>query len=210
MDLANVGTEVVLLDHLEKRIRTYGPVDGTCTLLPTMDANYRIRLKHFPEARSAKSRQGVFISSPVLPIPEDIQLPEHTVPDPDAEIIMDHDRGGSRTANNVKGEAVSPKHILQALLLPSLVLLFLVPSFLLFVGHIRRGNNHSETTSWRDQDLSTMGRDGERTQLFIDVAGLDPLQPVVPSETYGNKAEKCDGWRDRIDVYLGGWKGCTM
>ena len=201
-----MGTKVVLLNHLEKRIRTYGPVDGTYTLLPTMDAGHRIRLEDVPEARSAKSRHVVCISPPVIPTPEDTQLPGHTVLHPDAEMKMDHRRGWSHTANNVKGEALSPRHMLWALSLPSLVLLFLVPCFLLFVGHIRKGNNDSETTSWRD---STMGRDGG-PQTFIDVAGVEPLQSSVLAETYGEKVEKCEGWRDWIDVYVGGWKGCTM
>lgn len=200
----------VLLNHLAERICTHGPVDGTYTLLPTLDAGYMIRLKHVPEARSPKPRRDVLLSPTFLPVPADTQLLEHTVLHSDAEIRMDHERGWNHTANNVKGKAVSPKHMLEAILLPLLVLLLLVPGFLLFIGHVRKGNNPSERAIWRDQDPSAMSRDEKRPEAIMDVAALDPWQPVVASEKHGNKAEKCDGWRDRIDVYVGGWKGCTI
>lgn len=174
-----------------------------------MDAGYRIHLEHVSEERSPISRSSVSIRPPFLPIPEYTQLSEHTIFHSDAELKLNHERGWSHTANNVKGEAIA-KHVLRALLLPLTILLLLVPGFLLSVEHVRNGNYHSERTSWRDQDPFIKSRDGERPQVAIDIAGLGSLQPVAASEKHGNKVEKCDGWRDWIDVYVGGWKGCTM
>ena len=174
-----------------------------------MDAGYRIHLEHVSEERFPISRSPVFIRPTFLPIPEYTQLSEHTIYHSDAGLKLNHERGRSHAANNVKGEAIA-KPVLRALLLPLTILLLLVPGFLLSVEHIRNGNWHNERTSWRDQDPFIKSRDGERPQVAIDVAGLDPLQPVAATERYRNKAEKCDGWRDWIDVYVGGWKGCTM
>ncbi|KAF6237795.1 hypothetical protein HO173_003996 [Letharia columbiana] len=171
------ANKIVLLNHVEERIRPYGPDNGTYTLLPTMDAGYMILLKR--------------VTKPS----------EHTVLRSDAEVKMDHGRGLSHIANDVKGEA-APKRLLQAMLPSLLVLLLLVPGFLLFVGHVRKGNNHNERTSWRE-----MSRDGERPQTVIDWLGLDPLQPDVAATDKPIEVAKCEGWRDWVD-YGSGWNGC--
>lgn len=172
-----------------------------------MDAGYRILLNHVSEARSPKSRRPISTCAPCFPLPEDIQLSEDDIFGLDTEVKLDHE---SPIADNVEGEAGPRKEIVRALLLPLIILLLLVPGFLLFVEHVRRGNYPTERTSWMDQDPSIMSRDGEKPQAAIDAAGLDPLQPVNAWEKHENKVERCDGWRDRIDVYVGGWKGCTM
>ena len=190
---------VILLNHLEEKIRTYSLVDRTDTLLPTMDAGYRMRLRSVTEAPSPKSNRPAS-----LPIPEDTQLPECTASNLDTKVKTGHDRALSPTVDDVE----LPKKILRALLLPLLVLLFLVPGFLLFVEHVRNGNNHDTRTSRKDQYPSTMSQDGGSIKGVIDVVGLESMQPAVPGADNLGRVAKCDGWRDWID-YGSGWKGCV-
>ena len=197
---------VVLLNRLEEEIRPYGPVDETYILLPTMAAGYRILVKRGTETLSQKSRRLVPIGPPLLPIPEDTQISELTVLRSDAKETTGHERGLGHTANNVQEQAAR-KHLLQALILPLLVLLVLVPGFLLSVEHIRKETNYNERTNWRDQDSTTVAGNGERLEAFMEVAGKDPLQTAHVAADNPVEVAKCEGWRDWVD-YGGGWKGC--
>ncbi len=198
---------VVLLNHLDERIYTYGPVDGTSITLPTMDAGYRILLRSAAKARSPRFLRPMH-TRPISPRnPEDTQLSERSALNLDTEVMMAHKSELSHTANKVKGKATTREQIVQALLLPLLVLLLLVPGFLLFVEHVRSGNNYNERTSWRDQDPSTMSLDGETPQASVDVVGSDPWQPAVIAAENVVEVAKCEGWRDWVD-YGVGWKGC--
>lgn len=199
---ANMST-VVLLNHLEEKIRTYSPVDGTNNLLPTMDAGYRIHLRSVTEAPSPEVSHPDSNRPASLPIPE-IQLPEYAASHSDTEMKTGHERALSLTAKDVE----PPKKIPRALLLPLFVLLLLVPGFLLFVGHVRNGINHDNRTSERDQYLSTIGREGDSLEGLVDVVGLEPLQPAVPVADNLGGIAKCEGWRDWLD-YGSGWKGCV-
>ena len=202
---------VVLLNHVDERICTYGPVDGTSIALPTMDAGYRILLRSAAKARSPRFLRPIHIRPLSLRNPEDTQLSERSALNPDVEVMMAHKSGLSHTANKVKGKATKAtpsEQTVQALLLPLLVLLFLVPGFLLFVEHVRNGNNYNGRTSWRDQDPSTMSLNGESPQASLNVVDSGPLQPAVIAAEDPAEVAKCEGWRDWVD-YGVGWKGCT-
>ncbi len=200
---------VVLLNHLDERICTSGPVDGTSIALPTMDAGYRILLRSAAKARSPRFLRPMHTRPLSLRNPEDTQLSERSASNPDTEAMMAHKSGLSHTANKVKGKATPREQVVQALLLPLLVLLLLVPGFLLFVEYVRSGNNYNERTSWRDQeDPSTMSLDGETPQASVDAVGSDHWQPAVIAAENAVEVAKCEGWRDWVD-YGCGWKGCT-
>ena len=196
---------VVLLNHLEEEIRTYSPVDGTYSLLPTMDAGYRIHLRSITEAPAPKFSGSNSNRPATLPIPEDTKLPKCAASHSDTEIKMDHERALNHTAKDVE----PPKKIQRALLLPLFVLLLLVPGLLLLVGHIRDGNNHDNRTSERDQYPSTSSREGNSLEGVIDVVGVETLQPaVLVADHHLGGMAKCEGWRDWLD-YGSGWKGCV-
>ena len=188
---------VVLLNHLEEEIRTYSPVDRTYTLLPTMDAGYRIHIRSATEAPSPEFSHPNPNRPASLPIREEIQLPECVASHSDTEMKMGHERAWSHTAKAVE----TPKKTRRALLLPLFVLLLLVPGFLLFVGHVRNGINHDNRTSERDQYPST--REGDSLEGVVE-----PLQPAVPGADHLGGIAKCEGWRDWVD-YGSGWKGCV-
>lgn len=204
------GSIVILLNHLRERIRPYGPVDETYTLLPTMDTGYSILLKRVATSRAQRLCRSVVVRRPSLPAPEDTQLSEHSVKSPDAKMKKAkkiHRTSLSHNANNVRKTALTPKHLLQLLFLSLLILMFLVPCFLLFVEHIRKDSNYNERTSWRDRDRDTSTWDGERLQANIDAAGSESLQPAIVAENKAGEMGKCEGWRDWVD-YGSGWKGC--
>ena len=196
---------VILLSHPGEGNRPYNPVDGPNTVLPTMDAGYRILLKSVTKARARKSRRDVAFGHPVVPIPGVTQISEHAVESPDAEIKKSHGTSLSHTVRRVNGVATARKHLLQPLLLPILVLLLLVPCFLLFVEHVRKENSYNEGKIWRDQDPSS--RDGEIAQAMLTMVGSDPLQSAVAAVDGLVEVAKCEGWRDWVD-YGSGWKGC--
>ncbi len=192
---------VTLLNHLGERLCSYGPVEGTYTLLPTMDAGYRILIKC---ATKARPQNGV-VRSPFRPIREDFQLSENAVGGKGSEVNKRHETGLKPTVNNFKEDASLPKHLLQSLLLQLLILLLLVPGFLLFVEQVRKGNDHNERTNWRDQDSFSWDR--EEPQATLDVTGSDSLQSAIVALNDPAGVVKCEGWRDWID-YGSGWKGC--
>ena len=170
-----------------------------------MDAGYSILLER-NEAACAQnaSRLGV-IHPPFLPGSEDDQFFDQAPLNQEAEVDNGHRTGLSHTVNNVKGKAAPVKTLLQSLLLPLIILLVLVPGSLLFVDHVRRGDDCTGRRSWRGQDPSS--RDAERPEALIDVAGSSLLQPVVTARSNLVGIAKCEGWRDWVD-YEGGWKGC--
>ena len=202
----NVGI-VILLNHLGERLHPYRSVNGTYTRLPAMDTGYRILLKCAAEARAHKIRRPVVARRPCLPIPKHTQLPERTVISPDAALEKGrHGSDLSQTANSLKEVAAPRQRLLQPLLLPLFILLLLVPGFLRFVEHARKGNNHSERISWRDRDI--LSRDGEGPQTIMDAAGSEALEPAIVAVDNPVEVAKCEGWRDWID-YGSGWKGCV-
>lgn len=212
MTFVNVSI-VILLNHLGEKIRPYGPVDKTYTLLPTMDTGYSILLKRVAKSRAQRLRRSVVVVAPrpFLPSPEDTQLSDHSVKYLGAKVKKAkkvHRTGLSHNANNVRKAALPPEHPLQLLFLSLLVLLLLVPCNLLLVEHIRKDSNYNERTNWRDTDRDTSTWDGKKLQATIDVAGSEPLQPALVTESKAGEVAKCEGWRDWVD-YGTGWKGCT-
>lgn len=195
---------VVILNHLGEKIHTYNPVDWAYTLLPTMDAGYSIHLVSATKAPSRKLSRPSFNRPTSQPNPERTQLPECAASQSDTKEELGHDRALSRTANDAK----SLKILLQDVLLPILILLFLITAFQLFVQHVRNGNNHDLGPSMRDQYPFTTIRDGEDLEGVIDVLGFEPLQPAVPGADHHGERAKCEGWRDWLD-YGSGWKGCV-
>ena len=196
---------VVLLNHLGEKRRMYDSADGTCTLLPTMDAGYKILHKRATEAGSQHSYCALLNRHPSPPIREDTQLFAPTVRHPDAKAKMNHEKGLDRPAKDLKAAVIPARETSKALLLPLLLLLLLVPGLLLFVEHVRRGNDGNERTSWSDEHTTSGNRIESRE--ILDVVDLDPLQPAVgPAENAVERA-KCEGWRDWVD-YGSGWRGC--
>ena len=202
--LVNVNV-VTFLSHPGDDIRPYNPVDGPNTVLPTMDAGYRILLKGVTKARARKSRRDVAFGYPVPPIPGVTQLSEHAVESPVAKVKKSRGTSLSHTVRRVNGVASPRKHLLQSLLLPILVLFLLVPCFLLFVQHVRKENSYNEGKVWRDEDPPS--RDGEIAQAMFTMVGSDPLQSAVAAVDGLVEVAKCEGWRDWVD-YGSGWKGC--
>ena len=175
------------------------------TLLPTLDAGYRILLNGVTKTPSQEFCHPVSIHHHPKPIPDDTPLREHDVLHSDAEIKTEHESDMDYPANDAMNP---PRHLLQALILPFLFLLLFVPGSLLFVEHVRSGNNHNELTNWRDQDPSTPRRDGEMPKAIIDVADSDLPQPAVVTVDSAVEVLRCEGWRDWVD-YGSGWKGCV-
>ena len=198
---------VIILNHLGERLHPYGPVDGTSTLLPTMDPGYKILLKRVTETRPHDSRRHDILRRSSLTIPEDTQLPRRVVSSA-AEVRKDHGTVSSHTVHNASGIAAPPQHPLQSLLLASLVLLLLVPGILLLVEHVRKGNDYTERAHWREPDRDLFGWDGGRSQVDLDGVGFEPLQSAVAAAGGPVEVAKCEGWRDWID-YGSGWKGCV-
>ena len=198
---------VILLNRLGERLRPHVPVNGTYTRLPAMDTGYRILLKRATEARAHKSRRPVAARRPFLPIPKHTQLSKRTVISPDAAVEKGrHGSDLSQTANSLKKVAAPRQRLLQPLLLPLFILLLLVPGFLRFVEHARKGNNHNKRISWKDHD--TLSRDEEGPQTIIDAAGSEALEPAIVAVDNPVEVAKCEGWRDWVD-YGSGWKGCV-
>ena len=206
MILTNMNT-VIILNHLGERLHPYGPVDGTSTLLPTMDPGYKILLKRVTETRSQDFRRHDILHRPSLTIREDTHL-SRPVASSAVEVRKDHGTVSSHAVHNASGMAAPPQHPLQYLLLALLVLLLLVPGFLLFVEHVRKGNDYNERTHWRERDRDLSGWGGERSQVDIDGVGFEPLQSAVAAADGPVEVAKCEGWRDWID-YGSGWKGCV-
>ena len=204
----NVGI-VVLLNHLGERLRSHGPVNGTYTLLPAMDAGYRILLKPAAEARAQRIRRPALARRPFLPIPKHTQLPGRTVISPDAVTEKcRHALGSNHTANdNAKDVAAPRQRLLRSLLLPLFILLLLVPGFLRFVEFARRGNRYTERVNWRiHHDPGSW--DGEVTEVVIDAAGSSILVPAAVAMDESVEVARCEGWRDWLD-YGSGWRGCV-
>lgn len=200
-----IGTSVVLLNHLGEKRRLYDSADGTCTLLPTMDSGYKILHKRAAEAVSQYSCCALLNRHPSPPIRENTQLFAPIVRHSDAKAKMNNEKGLDGTTKDLKGAINPPRETLKALLLPLLLLLLLVPGLLLFVGHVRGGNDGNEPTSWSDEH-ATSGN-GLVSRAILDVVDLDPLQPAVGPADDGVKRAKCEGWRDWVD-YGSGWRGC--
>lgn len=169
-----------------------------------MDAGYRIHLRNVTKAPSPTLSCPKHSRPVSLPMPEDTQLHECAASHSITEEEKGHDGVTSYTSNDVE----PLKMILQDVLLPILILLFLVPAFLLFAEHIRNGYNRDPGPSLRNQHPSTTIRDGENLEGTMDVLGLEPLQPAVQGADPPREMAKCEGWRDWLD-YGSGWKGCV-
>ena len=197
---------VILLNHLGQRIGPHIPFEGDYVHLPTMDAGYSVLLERNEAAfaHNATSRLSV-IDPALLPISEDDPFSNHALQDQEVEVDKGHGTTLGHTVNKMNDKEVPVKSLLQHLVLPLIILLVLVPGFLLFVDYVRREDNRTERTNWRGQDPSS--GDAERQEVFIDMAGLSALQPVVAMSSIPVGVAKCEGWRDWID-YEGGWKGC--
>ena len=204
--LANMNT-VVILNRLGERLHQYDTVDGTSTLLPTMDPGYQIILKHVTEARSQEFRRPDILHRRSLTIPEGTHL-SRSVASSAAEVRKDHRTVSSHAVHNPSAVAAPRQHSLQSVLLALLVLLLLVPGLLLYVEHLRNGNDYNEHAHWRELDRDLSGSDEERSQGNIDGVGFEALQPAVADADELVEVAKCEGWRDWID-YGSGWKGCV-
>ena len=204
MKIANTSI-VILLNHLGETLHPYAPVDGTYTLLPTMDAGYKILLRRFTEPYAQKPCHPDILRSPSLPSTKNTRLSEHGVCNSGPEVDKIQKTGLSHTVNNVNGKPSPVKRLQQSPLLPLFILLLLVPGFLLFVKHICKGDSYDRFTISRDQDRS--GWDEEKTGALIDEAGSASLQTVAVMEDNPEVA-KCKGWRDWVD-YESGWTGCV-
>ena len=204
--LTNMRT-VIILNHLEERLHPYGSVDGTSTLLPTMDPGYKILLKRVIETRSQDFRRHDILHRPSLTIPEDTHL-SRPVASSEAEVRNYYGTLSSHTIHNASGTAAPPQHPLKSLLLALLILLLLVPCLLLFVEHVRKGNDYNERTHWMEPDRDLSSWDGEKSKVDIDEVGFEPLHSAVAAADSPVEVTKCEGWRDWID-YGSGWKGCV-
>ena len=204
--LANMST-VIILNRLGERLHPYGPIDGTSTLLPTMDPGYKILLKYVSEVRSQDLRRPHNHHRPSLTIPERTHL-SRPVASSATELRKDRGTVSSHAADNPSEIAAPPQHSLQSVLLALLFLLLVVPGFLLFVEHVRNGNDHNEHTHWGELDRDLSGLNEERSQAEIDGVGFEPLQSAVAAAEEPIEVVKCEGWRDWID-YGSGWKGCV-
>lgn len=172
-----------------------------------MDAGYKILLSGVTEAHAPDIHPPIVLRPPFVPVPEDTQPPEQSLPPSGAEAKKGHTTGSDHISKKLKGEAAKPKHLLEHSLVSLLVVFLLVPGFLLFVGHVREGNRHNERANWSDQDFSSPSRDGELSQVIMDVAGADPVQAAIVAVNNPVEVAKCEGWRDWFD-YESGWKGC--
>ena len=205
---SSIVTSIVLLNHLGQRRRLYDSADATCTLLPAMDAGYKILHKRAAEAGSQYPCCAPLNRHPSPPVPEDTQLfaPRARYSDPNAK--MDNETGLDGPAKDLKGAVVSPRETLKALLLALFLLLLVVPGFLLLVDHVRRGNDGKELTSWSDEHAISGSSIASRAVL--DEVDLDPLQSAVGgpvANAVQRESAKCEGWRDWVD-YGSGWRGC--
>ena len=205
---SSIVTSIVLLNHLGQRRRIYDSADATCTLLPAMDAGYKILYKRAAEVGSQYSCCAPLNrhSSPL--IREDAQLFAPTARHSDAKAKMDNETGLDSPAKDLKGAVMSPRESLKALLLASFLLFLVVPGFLLFVDHVRTGNDGNEPTSWSDEH-ATSGSSIE-SRAILDEVDLQPLQSAVggPADNaIERERAKCEGWRDWVD-YGSGWRGC--
>ena len=196
---------VIILNRLGERLHPYGPVDGTSTLLPTMDPGYKILLKR--EAGSQDLRRPHVHRRPSLTMPEGIHL-SRPVASSAAEWTKDCGTGSSHAVDNPSEIAAPPQNSLQSVLSALLVLLLVVPGFLLFVEHVRNGNGYNEHTRWGELDRDLFGLNEERSQVDIDGVGFEPWQSAVAAAEEPIEVSKCEGWRDWID-YGSGWKGCV-
>ena len=199
---------VVLLNHLGEERRVYDSADGTCILLPTMDAGYEILHKRAAEPGSQHSCCAPLNGHPFTPIREDTQLFAPTTPHSDAKAKMNNDNGMDSPANDLEGPLMSPRETLKSLSLALLLLLLVVPGLLLFVEHVRGGNDANEPTSWSNEHPMSGNR--VESHAVLDVVDLDPLQPAVGAPTDNAREKeraKCEGWRDWVD-YGSGWRGC--
>ena len=206
LKLANMST-VIILNRLGERLQPYGPVDGTSTLLPTMDPGYKILLKRVTEARSQDFRRPGILHRPSLTVPEDTHL-STPVASSTAEVGKDHGTVSSHAVHDAGGVAAPPQHSLQSVLLALLVLLLVVPGLLLFVEHVRNGNDYNEHTHRTDLDRDLSDFDEERSQVDIDGAGIDPLPSAGAAANEAVGGANGEGWRVWID-YGSGWKGCV-
>ena len=203
---SSIVKSVVLLNHLGEKRRMYDSADGTCILLPTMDAGYKILHKRAAEAGSQYSCCAPLNRHPSPPIREHTRLFAPTARHSDAKAKMDDETGLDSPAKDLEGAVMSPRETLKALSLALLLLLLLVPGLLLFVDHVRRGNDGNEPTSRSDEH--TMSGTGIESRAILDAVDLDPLQPAVsgPADSPVEGA-KCEGWRDWV-YYGSGWRGC--
>ena len=203
---SSIVKSFVLLNPLGEKRRMYDSADGTCTLLPTMDAGYKILHKCAAEAGSQHSCRAPLNRHPPPPIREHTQLSVPTSRHSNAEAKMNDETGLDSPAKDLKGAVMSPRETLKALSLALLLLLLVVPGLLLFVEHVRGGNEGYEPTSWSDEH--TMSGSRIESRAILDAVDLDPLQPAV-SGPVDNAVEgaKCEGWRDWVD-YGSGWRGC--
>ena len=199
---------VVLLNHLGEKRRMYDSADGTCTLLPTMDAGYKILHKRAAEAGSRHSCCAPLNRHPSTPIREDTQLFAPPARHSDAKAKMNNDNDLDSPAKDLEGPVMSLRETLKSLSLALLLLLLVVPGLLLFVEHVRGGSDGTEPTSWSDEHAMSGNRIESRAVL--DVVDLNPSQPAVgaPADNAGERQRaKCEGWRDWVD-YGSGWRGC--
>lgn len=204
--LANMNT-VIILNRFGEMLHPYGPVDGTSTLLPTMDPGYQILLKRVTKAHSQDLCRPDILHRPSLTIPEGTHL-ARPVAFSAAEERKDHGAISSHSVHNPSGAVAPTQHSLQSVLLALLVLLLFVPGLLLFVEHVRNGNDYNEHAHSRGLDRDLSGLDEERSQGDVDGVGFEPLQTAVADADELVEVTKCEGWRDWID-YGSGWKGCV-
>ena len=205
---SSIVTSTVLLNHLGEKRRIYDSADATCTLLPAMDAGYNILYKRVAEAGSQHSCCALLNRHPSPTIPEDTQLFTPTTRHSDAKPRMNNETGLDSPAKDLIGAVLSPRETLKALSLALLLLLLVVPGLLLFVDHVRRGNDGNEPTSWSAEHAMSGNDLGFRE--ILDVVDLGPVQPTVggPADNAGGRERaKCEGWRDWVD-YGSGWRGC--
>ena len=198
---------VIILNRLGERLHPCGPVDGTSTLLPTMDSGYKILLKRVTETCSHDFRRHDILHCPFPTTQEDIHM-SRSVGSSAAKVRKDHGTISSHTVHNASGIAAPHQHPLQSLLLTLLILLLLVPGFLLFVEHVRKGNDYDERTHLRERDRDLSGGDAERSQVDVDGLDFEHLRSAVAAPDERVEVAKCEGWRDWID-YGSGWKGCV-
>ena len=123
---------------------------------------------------------------------------------------MGKDQGtvSSHAVRDAGGVVAPPQDSLQFVLLALLVLLLLVPGLLLFVEHVRNGNEYNKHTHRRELDRDPSGFDEERSQVDFDGVGFELLQSAVAAADEPVEVAKCEGWRDWID-YGSGWRGCV-
>ena len=205
---SSIVTSIILLNHLGEKRCVYDSADATCTLFPAMDAGYKVLYKRAAEAGSQYSCCAPLNRHPSPLIREDTQLFAPTARHSNAKAKMNNDKGSDSPAKDLEGAIISPRETLKALLLALFLLFLVVPGFLLFVDHVRSGNDGNEPTSWSDEHA--MSGNGLASRALLDAVDLDPLQPAVGGavdDAGERERAKCEGWRDWVD-YGSGWRGC--